>query len=175
MNKVKEIVQHVAPALAAALGGPFSGTATKYLTDKLIGNNIPKDVNIEEKLSELLQEPDNLRKTKEIEVNFKNDMQNLGIDVFKLEISESENAKEYPKSDNKPQVMISLLFLCFYFIMIFAIFFVEASDTFNMRKGENSLMGELQILFGVLTAGIGQILSFWFGGILRKPDSSKDL
>ncbi len=47
--------------------------------------------------------------------------------------------------------------------MIASIFLVEASDTINMNKGENSLLGELQILFGVLTAGVGQVLSYWFG------------
>lgn len=55
--------------------------------------------------------------------------------------------------------------------MLAAIFAVEASDTVNMQKGENSLMGELQILFGVLTAGVGQILSFWFGNVLKKKES----
>jgi len=33
-------------------------------------------------------------------------------------------------------------------------------------------MGELQILFGVLTAGVGQILSYWFGGAFGKRESS---
>lgn len=32
----------------------------------------------------------------------------------------------------------------------------------NMTKGENSMMGELKILLGVLTGAVGQILNFWF-------------
>ncbi|MCP8688402.1 hypothetical protein [Marinobacterium sedimentorum] len=52
--------------------------------------------------------------------------------------------------------------------MLWAIFAVEISDDMNMRSGENSLMDQLQILFGVLTAGVVQILSYWFGGVLGK-------
>ena len=47
---------------------------------------------------------------------------------------------------------------------------VEASDTINMKKGDNSLIGEIQILFGVLTAGVGQILGYWFGGTVYKRE-----
>lgn len=39
---------------------------------------------------------------------------------------------------------------------------VEVSDTLNMKKGENSMMGEVKVLLGVLTGGVGQILNFWF-------------
>lgn len=62
-----------------------------------------------------------------------------------------------------PQIIISTLFLVAYFSLLGAIFYVEVSDSLNMMKGENSLMGEFQILFGVLTAGVGQIFGFWFG------------
>lgn len=70
--------------------------------------------------------------------------------------------------DRRFQVVVTVVFLAFYFGMVGAMFLVEASDTWNMKKGENSLTGELQILFGVLTAGVAQILSFWFSGNSRK-------
>ncbi|EAY28304.1 hypothetical protein M23134_03856 [Microscilla marina ATCC 23134] len=31
-----------------------------------------------------------------------------------------------------------------------------------MKKGANSMMGEIKVLLGVLTGGVGQILNFWF-------------
>jgi hypothetical protein len=58
--------------------------------------------------------------------------------------------------------------------MLAAIFYVEVSDNLNMAKGDNSLMGEMKIMFGVLTAGLGQILSFWFGGLLGKNNSDNE-
>jgi len=39
---------------------------------------------------------------------------------------------------------------------------VELSDTLNLVKGDNSLMGEVKILLGVLTGAVSQILNFWF-------------
>jgi len=78
------------------------------------------------------------------------------------ELSATE-AGTAPEKPYKPQMMISVIFLVLYFVILFAVFFTEASDSLNMKQSENSLLGELQILLGVLTAGVGQILSFWFG------------
>lgn len=40
-----------------------------------------------------------------------------------------------------------------------------------MKKGENSLAGEIKILIGVLTGTIAQILNFWFNkSTIKKSD-----
>ena len=62
----------------------------------------------------------------------------------------------------KIQFVLSLLFLLSYLALVGIILFVEVSDTTNMVKGENSMMGELKVLLGVLTAAVGQVLNFWF-------------
>jgi protein-S-isoprenylcysteine O-methyltransferase Ste14 len=87
-----------------------------------------------------------------------------------VEAPATETSAEAPTgyADQRPQMILSILFLVFYFGMVGSIFAVEVSDTLNMKKGENSLTGELQILFGVLTAGVGQVLSYWFNGQNRK-------
>jgi hypothetical protein len=59
--------------------------------------------------------------------------------------------------------MMSVLFLIAYFSMLGAIIYIESSDTINMKQGENSMMNELQILFGAITAGLGQVINYWFG------------
>jgi len=61
------------------------------------------------------------------------------------------------------QYIFSMLFIVGYMALITIMLVIEASDSLNMIKGENSFQGELKILLGVLTAGVGQILSFWFG------------
>ena len=60
------------------------------------------------------------------------------------------------------QFIISLIFLLGYLLLLGITLFAEVSDTLNMKKGENSMHGELQILLGVLTGAVGQILNFWF-------------
>lgn len=54
------------------------------------------------------------------------------------------------------------MFLVCYMGILGSIFYVEVSDDLNMKAGENSMRGELQILLGVLTSGLVQILNFWF-------------
>jgi len=65
-------------------------------------------------------------------------------------------------NNKKIQFVFSLLFIVGYMTLVITILMVEVSDSWNMEKGENSMMGELKILLGVLTASITQILSFWF-------------
>ncbi|MBW2742682.1 MAG: hypothetical protein JRE64_28610 [Deltaproteobacteria bacterium] len=172
MKEVKAIIQHIAPTLASALGGPFAGVATKFIIDNLVEDSVSDGRKPEVIISNLLNDSKNLQKIKNIDSQFKLEMQELDVDVFSLETDTSIDHQTQTKSSFSPQIVISVLFLSAYFLMLAAIFFVEVSDIINMQKGENSLIGELQILFGVLTAGVGQILSFWFGGILRRKDST---
>lgn len=62
----------------------------------------------------------------------------------------------------KIQFILSLLFFAGYITLLIIILTVEISDSVNMSKGENSMMGEVKILLGVLTGGVGQILNYWF-------------
>jgi len=71
------------------------------------------------------------------------------------------------------QFIFSMIFLVGYIGLVGIILFVEVSDSLNMQKGDNSMMGELKVLLGVLTAGIGQILNFWFND-MKKFDGSKN-
>ncbi|WP_299461609.1 hypothetical protein [uncultured Microscilla sp.] len=65
-------------------------------------------------------------------------------------------------SQRKIQFIFSLLFLLSYIGLLVIILVVEISDHVNMKKGSNSMMGEIKVLLGVLTGGVGQILNFWF-------------
>lgn len=158
MSDIKNIIQHIAPSIGSALDGPFSGVALKYIKRALSAEDIEN-----EKIGELLNEHVNLLKIKDTEEKFKEEMLTLGIDIKAISAPNSSQESSL-KQDRKPQIILSCIFICAYFLMVAAMFFVEVSDSLNMRKGENSLLGELQILFGVLTAGVGQVLSYWFGG-----------
>lgn len=170
MKAIKQLVKHVAPTIASALGGPFSGVATNFLLEKMgINGEQPAS---ESTLLSILQSPESMVRLKELEKEFQNEMAKLEVDVFKLEVNDRESARQLAENTSlKPQVVISTLFLVAYFGLLAALLFVEVSDQFNMAKGENSLLGELQILLGVVTAGVGQILAFWFGGFKSKPAS----
>ena len=68
----------------------------------------------------------------------------------------------------KIQFLLSIVFILGYMAMMGAIFYVEFSDTLNMKQGENSLMGEAKILLGAMTAGTAQILNFWFNDYKKR-------
>lgn len=57
---------------------------------------------------------------------------------------------------------MSIAFVAGYFILLGMIIYIEASDSVNMKKGDNSMMGEFKILIGVMTGAVAQILNFWF-------------
>ena len=142
----------------------------KFMKDHLMEGNATDNSNQDMPVKELLNDPQNLQKVKLIDQQFSQEMKKLDVDVFSLEKKAKKDEAGTTKEMMKPQIFISVFFLVAYFLMLAAIFFVEISDTLNMEKGENSLMGELQILFGVLTAGVGQVLNFWFGGIFKKKE-----
>jgi len=155
-----ELMMNISPTLAAALEGPFVSVASKFIIDNLAGDQVDKTKSIDALLDELLNNTANLKKIKTLDEQFKLELKELNVDVFALK--QTNNLKR-EKTNILPQTIISALFLTSYFALLGAIFYVEVSDSLNMTRGENSLMGEFQILFGVLTAGVGQIFGFWFG------------
>lgn len=180
MKEVKTFIQHIdelqsiAPTLASALRGPFAGTAIKAIKDT-ISRDKGREVSSEEAINDLFNDPQVLQQIKELDKKFYKDMEELEVDVFYLEEEKKKKERIEEKRIHTPQMVLSVLFLVAYFTMLIAIFAIEISDKINMNRGENSMMGELQILFGVLTAGVSQILSYWFGGgILKKKSSQPD-
>jgi hypothetical protein len=170
VKEIQDIIQYIAPTLASALRGPFSGVALNFMTTHFVKDGSLDADKSKNAIAELLNDHENLQKIKELDKLFKKEMSNLDIDVFSVEKDNAQNTKDTNSINYNPQIILSSLFFIAYFLMLSALFFVEVSDTLNMHKGENSLMGEMQIMFGVLTAGLGQILSFWFGGLLGKKN-----
>lgn len=172
IQEIKNLVQHIAPTLASALGGPFYRVALTFIADNLITDRASDERSTIEIVTSLLNDAKQLQNIKSLDDQFKSEMKKLSVDVFALDTQNKKNIPNIVSSTQRPQIFLSALFLIAYFLMLAAIFVVEVSDSLNMVKGENSLMGELQILFGVLTAGVGQVLSYWFGGVFGRKESS---
>lgn len=167
MAKFKDILKGIAPTLATALGGPLAGVAANFITGKLSGDDSSQSTEIDSVLRNLTSSSEKLAQLKQIESDFKLEMEKLEVDVFALEVQDRSSARELAKENMWPQIGITFMFLGTYFALLFYMFSIEVSDEMNMEKGENSLLGELQILIGVLTAGVPQILGFWFGGLFQ--------
>lgn len=160
MNKIKTTLQVVAPALASGLEGPLAGVARKCILDALSLNGNYNDENLDDILAEQFAISNNLKNIQLADQQFRQEMKALGISATQL--NAYKNNKHSEAFHQHPQLIISILFIVFYFMLLAALLTVEISDDLNMVKGENSLLNEIEILLGVLTAGVGQVLSYWF-------------
>lgn len=151
----KSIVRAIAPTLGTALGGPLAGGALKILSDKLLGKPDANESEISDYITSA--RPEDLVKLKEIEADYKLKMAEIGLDPLRLEVQDRASARDLFKVDAKPQRNITYLFLGGYF-SILILFGVAILRGFDLK-----IPPEFALIFGVITAAIPQILSFWFG------------
>ena len=147
----KKLVGSVAPLLGTALGGPMGGMAGKFLADKL---GVPED-----ELQDLVetQDPEILLQIKNLDNDFNVKMRELGIAEEKLHEESTADARLLAiQTSLLPQAIIASIFIIGFIVVLYAVF-----------SGEIELAGnELQmanVLIGILSAGIMQIMNFFFG------------
>ena len=164
MSQFESILQHLTPTLATALRSPLAGMASQFILNS-VDKSKQSNQNLDLVLKDLVSSSQGMQKLKDINAKFDDELKSINIDIFA--IARNDQAP-FQYESKKYQVFFSIAFLTFYFLMIGVVFTVEVSDTLNMRIGENSLKGELTLLFGVLTAGVAQVLNYWFGGIATR-------
>ena len=141
----KSLVRTVAPVIGTALGGPLAGMATRAISTTLLG----KPDADEEELSGAIQgATDN---------NFKVQMKQLDIDLEKINATDRASARELAiKTSLFPQVIISGIFITCFGAVLYQVFTGETVA--------NAMNKDIIIyLLGILSAGITQIMNFFFG------------
>lgn len=155
MNKWKQILAGVAPTIATALGGPLAGAATKHLAAALLGDKDAKAGQIEGAI--LSATPDDLLNLRKIDNDFKLKMQQVGVDVYKISVDDRKDARGMAvKTSMAPQCVLSVIFIGGYFGLLYMLFGGHISIDDSLRDMAN-------VLIGVMTANIPQIMAFWFG------------
>jgi len=147
----KETLAAVAPTLATALGGPLAGAATKFISGKLLGKD---DSTLEEIEQAVLgASPEQLANLKNIDYEFKKEMEKLKIDVFKIVADDKKNARHEHKHSNMPGVLSVGLSLTIMAI-VYMLFYIEPPE------------GAREVLFmllGVVVKEWGGSMQYWFG------------
>lgn len=171
MEMNSHIFGQVAPTLAQALEGPCATMAQKFLLEGLQRAEIPVDIKQPLNQQAWLNDTRALQTVRKLEQGFAEELQSLGLGAEALKApvpaaSEAPVRRIQQVENYRPQMFISALFFLAYFLILGAIIYIEASDALNMQQGDNSFMDQIQILIGVLTAGVGQVLSYWFGGMM---------
>lgn len=160
----KSIVKSVAPLLGTALGGPFGGMAAKWLSGELLGDENASEDALEQAISSA--NPETFVKLKTLEQSFKVRMKEIGLSEKQLAVDDTKSARKLFSVNKWPQIILSALFISGYFGLVYAL----VSGVVEIPEDQQILV---TALIGVLTAGVSNIMQFWFGSSSGSKD--KDL
>lgn len=150
----KELVSSVAPVLGKALGGPFGGMAASAISNVLLGKENATEEELEAAV--LSATPEKLLEIKKVDAQFKKDMKALDVDLEKSRLGDVQNSRELAKLNMWPQIILSAIFIGGYFWIVFALI----TKDLNVDPDQSTMVN---VLLGVLTAGVANIMQFWFG------------
>ena len=71
--------------------------------------------------------------------------------------------------NRRPQFIFSLIILVTFLVIVLIILYIETNRSVSINSTGDSLMGELKILLGALTASVVHILSYWFDKSKKDP------
>ncbi len=162
----KALVKSLAPTLGAAVGGPAAGSALAVIGDLLLGNSKATEQQIEEAVKKAT--PEDYIALRQADNDYKLKMEELGVDVFKLEVDDRKDARSMAKVNMWPQIVLSALFITGYFVLAWAVLAGDVELTAGM-------MQVATMMLGVLTGAIPQILGFWFGSSSGSKDKTQKL
>jgi len=156
LDKLKNLVGTVAPALGSALGSPLGGAAISMIADKL---GVPNNQQAVEKAIRQAT-PDEMLKLKEADNEFEVKMKELEVDVFRLEAEDKQNARATFSKDWTTKLM-GLLTLSGFMGYIFLV---------TLQPPEQNSEALINLVLGYLGGLASAVISFYFGASQSKDD-----
>lgn len=149
----ESILGAVAPALATALGGPLAGTAASILGASLLGKSDASEAEVAEVIAS--GHPDTLARLREIDAQFKTRMEELGIDLERINQADRASARERETKlqDWTPRILATLVTLGFFGTLAWII-----TAGLPPTGGEAVL-----IMLGSLGTAWTQIVAYYYG------------
>ena len=161
----KKVIGSLAPTIGTMLGGPLAGGAMKALADGLLGEDVPED-KLEQELEKAITNasPETLARIKEIDANYKLEIERLKLKPEELVYSDKHSARDMQK-ENKSNVPALLAFLLTFgfFGCLTALFYVEIPEA--NKPIVYSMLGML----GTVWLGAMQ---FWHGTTKGSADKN---
>lgn len=148
-GSLKNVVGSIAPNLGAALGGPLGGMAGSVISEVLGVPNNPKA--IEQGLQQAT--PEQMLQLKKAEKDFEIRMQELEVDVFKLETQDKQDARAKFSKDWTARIMgLAVLggFLGYIFLV-------------TLQPPEQNSEALINLVLGYLGGLASAVISFYFG------------
>lgn len=156
----KDTIRTFAPTVAAALGGPMAGVATKMISSALLGQ--PEGSQKEIMNAVLGASPDDLLKLRTLETDFEAEMARLEVDVFKLEVEDRKDARQAHAESKAPMVIGVFSFIGFFGILI-AMIFVKIPE---------SSAAPLNVMLGILGTLVIMIAKYYYGSSKGSSDKN---
>jgi len=152
----KTIVRSVAPALGTALGGPLGGVATKTIAEKWLGKPDAGEDEIAAAVTNAT--PEQLAHLRQIDADYKVEMERLGLDKIRAENEDRANARDLYAHDKIPQNILAYLFVTGFFVTLYAVATSESIRTLSDGRFQ-----VFSLLIGILISEIPRIMHFFFG------------
>ena len=157
----KETLGAIAPTIATALGGPFAGAATKFLSNKFLDKENSTEQELEEFI--LSASPEKLVEVKASDNEFKLQMERLGVDVFRIEAGDKKNARKEHKLSNMP-ALLSVGLTVVIAVLLYALFYIEPPA--GARE-------PLLIVLGMVVKEWSNSMHYWFGTTRSSSEKNK--
>jgi hypothetical protein len=149
----KSPLRVLAPTVATALGGPLAGAAVAALSNKLLGK--PNGTEAEIAAVVAGAKPEDLLKLKELEVEFKEHMAALGVELDKLEVDDRKDARARQVSAKDWVPSLLALVIVTALMVMMGLMFGHVIPAANHDVFLN--------LIGILEGAVLSVMNFEFG------------
>jgi|TARA_R100000482_G_C5105565_1_gene137797 hypothetical protein len=146
---LKNVVGAVAPTLGTALGGPMGGMAANMISEVLGVPNNPKA--IEKAIEDAT--PEQMLLLKEAEQAFELQMKELDVDIYKLEVADTQDARKTFSKDWTARIVgVSVVggFMGYIFLV-------------TLQPPEQNSEALINLVLGYLGGLASAVISFYFG------------
>jgi len=155
---LKNLVGTVAPTIGTALGGPMGGMAANMIADVLGCDNDPKSI---QKAMDSAT-PEQMLELKKAEAEFEVKMKELEVDVFKLEVADTQDARKTFSKDWTARI-IGIAVIGGFMGYIFLV---------TIQPPEQNSEALINLVLGYLGGLASAIISFYFGAS-NTPDKNE--
>ncbi len=155
----QDIVKQIAPVIGTALGGPMGGLATKAISSALFGDDEPATgKELDKKIAHAIQDdPEALLLLKKADQDFDSRMKELDIDILEISAADRADARGMAKTLGLyPQIILSSVYVVTFAVIMYLVF----AGTVSLSGAQANMAN---ILIGILSAGLLQIMNFFFG------------
>ena len=154
---LKNLVSTVAPAIGTALGGPMGGMAANMIADVLGCDTDAKS--IQKAIDNAT--PEQMLELKKAEAEFEIKMKELEVDVFKLEVADTQDARKTFSKDWTARI-IGIAVVGGFMGYIFLV---------TIQPPEQNSEALINLVLGYLGGLASAIISFYFGAS-NSPDKN---